>query len=627
MLLFGVHMEYKYLDKINSPEDLKKLAIDELPQYCDEIRHFIIDKLSCNPGHLGSSLGAVELAVAIHYVYDTPFDNLIWDVGHQAYAHKIITGRRDSFDTNRKLNGISGFPRRDESEYDAFGGGHASVSISAALGMDAANYLTKVKKKNVAVIGDGSMTGGLAFEGMNNAGVMAEDLLVILNDNDMSIDPNVGALKEYLLQITISPRYNKAKQYIKRQLKKIPHASAFVNKLFTGIKSFFFKSGNLFEALHFRYFGTVDGHDVKNLVYVLRDMRQIPKAKLLHVLTKKGKGYEPAEKSQTTWHAPGIFDSETGLRSKEENENLKYQDVFGKTLVELAHLNDKIVGVTPAMPSGCSMIFMQKEMPQRTFDVGIAEGHAVTFSGGLAAQGLHPFCNIYSSFMQRAYDNVIHDIILQGVDVTLCLDRAGVVGEDGATHHGVFDLAYFRCVPGITIASPMNEHELRNMMYSSQLGAKGAYVIRYPRGCGSLGKAWHNDFEEIQTGRGRVLREGSDVALLTIGDMGNAGVKAAERAVADGVSVKHIDMRFVKPLDEALLHEVGKNFRKVVTVEDGVLKGGFGSAVLEFFSDNGYTPQVIRLGIPDNFVQHGKIDELKKICGYDENAIYEAVKR
>ncbi|MEG1793836.1 MAG: 1-deoxy-D-xylulose-5-phosphate synthase [Rikenellaceae bacterium] len=618
-------MVYKYLDNINSPDDLKKLTIDELPQYCDEIRHFIIEQLSSNPGHLGSSLGAVELAVAIHYVYDTPFDNLIWDVGHQAYAHKIITGRRDIFNTNRKLNGISGFPRRCESEYDAFSGGHASVSVSAALGMDVANHLAKGKKKNVAVIGDGSLTGGLAFEGMNNAGVLAEDLLVILNDNDMSIDPNVGALKDYLLQISISPHYNKAKQYIKRQLKKIPHASSFVNKLFTGLKSFFFKSGNLFEALSFRYFGTVDGHDVKNLVYVLRDMRQIPKAKLLHVLTKKGKGYEPAEESQTTWHAPGKFDYETGKRNSVPTESLKYQDVFGKTLVELAKMNDKIVGVTPAMPSGCSMIFMQREIPDRVFDVGIAEGHAVTFSGGMATQGLHPFCNIYSSFMQRAYDNVIHDIILQGVDVTLCLDRAGVVGEDGATHHGVFDISYFRCVPHITIASPMNEQELRNMMYSSQLGSKGAYLIRYPRGCGAMGKNWQTEFQEIPTGRSRVVSEGTDIALLTFGDIGNVAARAAARASEVGISVKHVDMRFVKPLDEAMLHEIGTTFSKVITVEDGVLKGGFGSAILEFFSDNGYSPRVCRLGIPDNFVQHGKISELMAIYGYDEAGIYKAL--
>lgn len=615
-----------YLEKVNSPNDLKKLKISELPAYCEEVRRFIIEKLSMNPGHLGSSLGAVELAVAIHYVYNTPYDNLIWDVGHQAYAHKIITGRRDVFDTNRKFGGISGFPKRSESAYDSFGGGHASVSISAALGMDVANALSGGDRKNIAVIGDGSLTGGLAFEGMNNAGVIAKDLLIIVNDNDMAIDPNVGAMKEALYHITTSKKYNKLKRSLKSSLKRAPSFDKFINKLWTGLKSYFFKSANLFESLGFRYFGTIDGNDVVALVSALRDMHSIDGPKLLHVTTVKGKGYEPAETSKVTWHAPGLFDQETGKLNKVVREDMKYQDVFGHTLLELAEMNDKIVGVTPAMPSGCSMCIMQKVMPDRVFDVGIAEGHAVTFSGGMAAQGLHPFCNIYSSFMQRAYDNVIHDIVLQGVNVTLCLDRAGIVGEDGATHHGTFDIAYFRCVPEITIASPMDEHELRNMMYSSQIGDKGAYVIRYPRGNGVCNSHWRNEFEEIKTGKGRVIKEGTDLAVLTFGPVGNDAAKAIVRAEEDhGLSVKHIDLRFAKPLDEALLHEVGRNFSNVITVEDGVISGGVGSAVLEFMNANGYAPSVKMLGVPDRFVRHGTVSELRNYCGYGEEDIYNAI--
>ena len=619
----------QYIDKIDSPADLRKLRRDELPAVCAELRQFIVEQLASNPGHLGSSLGVVELTVALHYCYDTPEDLLVWDVGHQAYAHKILTGRRDRFDCNRKMGGLCGFPKRSESVYDAFGGGHASVSVSAALGMDVASQASGSKRKCIAVIGDGAMSGGLAFEGLNNAGVIAKDLLVILNDNEISIDPNVGALKEYLLHITTSPKYNRIKSNLKKVLVPYPRVGKFFEKLWTGLKSSLLKSGNLFEALGFRYFGTVDGNDVEALVKVFEDLKKLDGPKLLHITTVKGKGYTPAEQNQTTWHAPGQFDPQTGKRIPGPEEPMKrFQDVFGETLLELAAQNPKIVGVTPAMPTGCSMNIMQREMPDRVFDVGIAEGHAVTFSGGMATGGLMPFCNIYSSFMQRAYDNVIHDVVLQGVDVVFCLDRSGLVGEDGATHHGVFDIAYFRSVPGVIISAPMNEHELRNLMYTAQQGGHGAFVIRYPRGKGVLGDGWRNPFETVEIGRSRLLREGTDIAFLSLGSVGNRAAEAIAQAEREaGVSVMHVDLRFAKPLDEAMLHEVGRCFRKVITLEDGVIAGGVGSAVLEFFADHGYSPRVVRLGVPDFFVEQGKTEEQMRLCGYDTDSIREAIVR
>ncbi len=616
------------LDKIDSPADLKKLSVTQLPQLCDELREFIIETLASNPGHLGSSLGTIELTVAIHYVYDTPEDKLVWDVGHQAYAHKILTGRRDRFATNRKFGGLSGFPKRSESEYDAFGGGHSSVSISAALGMDTASRLTGRKNKSVVVIGDGAMTCGLAFEGINNAGVGADDLLVILNDNDMSIDPNVGALNRYLLSITTSRRYNHIKQVTQKMLKPLPRLLNMVERHISGLKRMLLQRSNLFESFGFRYFGPVDGHDVIKLVSVLQRMRHIGGPKLLHALTVKGKGYAPAEQSQTTWHAPGLFDPETGDRKKVKSENKKFQDVFGHTLLELARVNPRIVGVTPAMPSGCSMNIMQEQMPDRVFDVGIAEGHAVTFSGGLATQGMLPFCNIYSSFMQRAYDNVIHDVALQGVDVVLCLDRAGLVGEDGSTHHGAFDIAYFRPIPKVTIASPYDECQLRDMMYSAQKEPCGAYVIRYPRGEGHCGDEWHNDFAYIAPGTARLLREGDDVAVLSFGPIGHQAAEAADELAQEGISVHHVDLRFAKPLDHDMLSRVWDKFDKIITLEDGVAAGGIGSACLEFFSSlPSHRPhRVVRLGLPDMFVTHGKVGELTALCGIDKESVKRHVK-
>lgn len=613
------------LSNINSPSDLKKLDRKELPQLCTELREFIIEKLSSNPGHLGSSLGTIEITVALHYLYDTPNDKIVWDVGHQAYAHKILTGRREQFDSNRKKDGISGFPKRSESIYDAFGGGHASVSISAALGMDVAAQQMGDTTKCVAVIGDGAIGGGLAFEGLNNAGVLAKDLLVILNDNDMSIDPNVGAMKDYLLYITTSKRYNRTKAVLKKSFKRTPIVARFVHKLWTGLKSSLLQSGNLFEALHFRYFGTVDGNDIEAVLSVLEDMRDIPGPKLLHLTTVKGKGYKPAEQSQTAWHAPGIFDTVTGKRTTDTDKTLlRYQDIFGHTITELARENRRIIGVTPAMPSGCSLNIMQAEIPERVFDVGISEGHAVTFSGGMATGGLLPFCNIYSSFMQRGYDNVIHDVILQGVDVVFCLDRAGIVGEDGVTHHGLYDIPYFRCVPNIIISSPLDEHELRNLMYTASLGGNGAFVIRYPRAKG-IHKEWRNEFEKIEIGTSKTLKEGKDIALLTFGPIGTIAGKAVERAQREGnITVKHIDLRFAKPLDEAMLHDVARNFSHVITVEDGALMGGVGSAILEFMNDNGYhNIDVKRLGVPDRLIQHGHVNELISECGYGEEEIFQ----
>jgi len=619
--------EYKYLDQINSPDDLKKLQPDELKVYCAELRHFIIEQLASNPGHLGSNLGVIELTVALHYVLNTPNDKLVWDVGHQAYAHKIITGRRDSFCTNRKLGGLSGFPRMDESPYDAFGVGHSSTSISAALGIAVASALRGEKREVVAVIGDGAMTGGLAFEGLNNAGASNADLLVILNDNRMSIDLNVGALKEYLLSITTSKRYNQVKSHAWTHLEGVPKLRRALQKLGNAFKGGMLQQSNLFESFNFRYFGPVDGHNVEALVRVLSDLKHIPGPKLLHVLTVKGKGYQPAEEHQRTWHAPGLFNPETGERivKAKPGEPPRYQDVFGETLLELARQDDRIVGITPAMPTGSSLNIMMEQMPDRCFDVGIAEGHAVTFSAGLAADGLVPFCNIYSSFMQRAYDNVIHDVALQGLHVVMCLDRAGLVGEDGATHHGVFDLAGLLPVPGLTIASPLNEVELRNLMFTATK-TSGPFVIRYPRGKGVISD-WKRLMELLPIGEGQVLREGNEIALLSIGPVGNDAAWAAEQMVAEGVSVLHADLRFAKPLDEKLLHRIGREFSQVVTVEDGVIEGGVGEAVLAFFNTHGYSCRVTSLGIQDRFIPHGTVDQLKAMCGYDRQGILQTLRK
>ena len=617
----------KYLPKINSPFDLKSLKINELVDLCAEIREFLIDKCSKNPGHVGSSLGVVELAVALHYVYNTPYDKLIWDVGHQAYAHKIITGRRDVFHTNRKYDGISGFPKMSESEYDAFGGGHASVSISAALGMAVAAKMNGEDRNVIAVIGDGSMTGGLAFEGLNNAGYLKPNMLVILNDNNIAIDKNVGAMGKYLLKISASRSYNKIKTNIWNFLGQNSFRR-FVQKFFHSIKLMIFRHHNMFEAFGFRYFGAFDGHNLPQLVETLEKLKRVNGPKLLHVITQKGKGFKPAEENQITWHAPGKFNKNTGERIIVKPDNpqpLPYQDVFGKTIIELARMNEKIVGITPAMPTGCSLNMMMEEMPDRCFDVGIAEGHAVTFSAGLAAMGLLPFCNIYSSFMQRAYDNIIHDVAIQKLNVVLCLDRGGLVGEDGATHHGVFDLAYLRCIPNIIIASPMNEIELRNMMYTAQLPDKGCVAIRYPKGGGLIAN-WQMPFEEIPIAKARTLRTGVDIAVLSIGHEGNNVAQAIDILNDTNISVAHYDMRFVKPLDEELLHSVGKNFTRVITVENGTVEGGFGSAINEFFARHNYKPAHKFIGIPDRFILQGSIPELQAECGFDAKGIADAIR-
>ena len=617
--------DHKLLDRISSPRELKQLTPEELRRYCDELRHYIIEECSVNPGHLASSLGTVELAAALHYVYDTPEDRIVWDVGHQTYAHKIITGRREAFRTKRQLGGISGFPRMSESEYDAFGGGHASVSISAAFGMAKAAELRGEKYHVVAVIGDGSMTGGLAFEGLNNAGASKRtNLLVILNDNHMAIDQATGALKNYLLKISTSVHYNRFKQQLWGILSHTPRLLRLCQKAGNAVKQGLLNNSNLFESLNFRYFGPVDGHNLNELVRTLRALREIEGPKLLHVMTVKGKGYLPAEHDQPAWHAPGRFNPETGQRIAPPPGPARYQDVFGETLLELARQDRRVVGVTPAMPTGCSMNILLREMPDRCFDVGIAEGHAVTFSAGLAAAGMVPFCNIYSTFMQRAYDNVIHDVAIQDLPVVMCLDRGGLVGEDGVTHHGVFDMEAFRAIPGLTIAAPMNEPELRNLMYTA-LQSGHPFMIRYPRGCGE-GLPWRGvAFEVLPVGRGRKLREGSDVALVTVGTVGNAAARAAERAAAAGVEAAHYDLRFVKPLDEALLDEVGRRFRRVVTVEDGCLRGGVGEAVTVFFTSRGYDVQVTRLGIGDAWVEHGTPAQLRALCGYDEEGILRAL--
>ena len=621
-----MHSEYKWLDRIDSPDDLKKLSGSDLRQYCDELRQYIIEQCSSNPGHLASSLGAVELAVALHYVFNTPDDKIVWDVGHQTYAHKIITGRREAFRTNRKLGGISGFPRMSESPYDAFGGGHASVSISAAFGMAKAAELKGEQRQVVAVIGDGSMTGGLAFEGLNNAGASKQtNLLVILNDNNMAIDQATGALKNYLVKISTSRRYNAIKRRLWRILSHTPAVLRFCQKAGNAVKQGLLKNSNLFESLNFRYFGPIDGHNLPELVRVLAALRRIEGPKLLHVMTVKGKGYKPAECNKPVWHAPGKFNPGTGERIVSKTEVARYQDVFGQTLLELARADERIVGITPAMPSGSSMNILMKEMPERCFDVGIAEGHAVTFSAGLAAAGMVPFCNIYSSFMQRAYDNVIHDVAIQRLPVVMCLDRGGLVGEDGATHHGAFDLAYFGTVPNLTVAAPMNELELRNMMFTA-LEAGRPFAIRYPRGNGA-GVAWRDEpFAAMEIGRGRCLKEGERIAVLTIGTVGNFASEAIARMEADGIRVAHYDLRFAKPLDQELLHEVGRKFRCVVTVEDGALRGGVGEAVVAFFCEHGYLPKVVSLGIPDRFVEHGTPAQLYAQCGYDAEGIYRTLK-
>ncbi len=617
---------YNLLYRIDSPADLRRLAPEELRTYCDELRRYIIEQCSVNPGHLASSLGAVELTAALHYVYDTPHDRIVWDVGHQTYGHKIITGRREAFRSNRRMGGISGFPRMAESPYDAFGGGHASVSISAAFGMAKAAELRGEERKVVAVIGDSSMTGGLAFEGLNNAGASRNtDLLVILNDNDMAIDKATGALRGYLCRISTSVRYNRFKQRLWGVLSHTPRLLRLCQKAGNAVKHGLLNKSNLFESLNFRYFGPVDGHDLNEMVRVLRVLRGIEGPKLLHVMTVKGKGFTPADKDQAVWHAPGRFDPATGERLGSNAPAAKYQEVFGQTLVELARLDPRVAGVTPAMLSGSSMNLLLKAMPDRCFDVGIAEGHAVTFSAGLAAAGMRPFCNIYSSFMQRAYDNLIHDVAIQNLPVVMCLDRGGLVGEDGVTHHGVFDMAAFGSVPNLTFAAPMDEGELRNMMYTA-LRAGGPFMLRYPRGCGA-GAPWRDrPFEALPVGRGRCLREGRDAAVLSIGTAGNFAAEAVERAAAEGLSAAHYDLRFVRPLDEELLHAVGRTFRHVVTVEDGALRGGVGEAVAAFFNAHGYDTRTVSLGIGDAFVEHGTPDELRALCGYDAEGILRALR-
>ncbi len=636
-------MNYTFLNNIDSPKDLRKIPVDQLPEVCRELRDDIVKELSVNPGHLASSLGVIELTVALHYVYDTPYDRIVWDVGHQAYGHKILTGRRDNFCTNRKLHGICPFPNPAESEYDTFTCGHASNSISAALGMAVAAQREQEMAREgdnakeiptrhvVAVIGDGAMSGGLAFEGLNNVSSSPNDLLIILNDNNMSIDHSVGGMKQYLLNLTTNESYNHwrdkaAKWMFSKGILNDSRKKAII-RLNNSIKSLISEQQNIFEGLNIRYFGPVYGHDVKELVRVLNQLKNMRGPKLLHIHTVKGKGYEPAEHEATIWHAPGKFDADTGKRIKGNEENLppKFQDVFGETIVELAKQNPKIMGVTPAMPTGCSLNKLMEAMPERAFDVGIAEGHAVTFSGGMAKDGLIPFCNIYSAFAQRSYDNIIHDVAILDLPVVLCLDRAGLVGEDGATHHGAFDMAALRPVPNLTISAPMNEHELRRLMFTAQLPGKGAFVIRYPRGRGLL-VDWRCPLEEVEVGKGRKLSEGDDIAILSIGTVGN-NVQKAICNLNVKKSVAHYDMRFLKPLDEDILHEVGKKFRNVITVEDGVRNGGMGSAVMEWFADHDYDVRVKRLGLPDYFVEHGTVAQLQHIVGIDVDGIVQALEK
>ncbi len=625
--------EEKYLSAINSPDDLKQLPREALPAVCDELRQFIVNELSHNPGHLASSLGVVELSVALHYVFNTPYDRIVWDVGHQAYGHKILTGRRDRFHTNRQFGGLSGFPSPKESPYDAFGTGHSSTSISAGLGMSVAAELKhEPDRQVVAVIGDGAMTGGLAFEGLNNTSMDKNNLLIILNDNQMAIDPLKGGFTQYLVDINTSSVYNRFRHRLYVLFSKLHLMNESRRKRLlrfnTSLKTILTRQHhNIFEGLNIRYFGPVDGHAVNDLVRILSEIKNYKGPKVLHVITKKGKGYKPAEDSVTVWHAPGEFNVETGERKVTDDTRIPplFQDVFGKTLLELARKNDKIVGITPAMPSGCSMTIMQQAMPERVFDVGIAEGHAVTFSAGLAKEGIMPFCNIYSSFMQRAYDNIIHDVALQELNMVLCIDRAGIVGADGATHHGLFDLAYLRCIPNMTIASPLNEKELRNLMYTAQLPDKGPFAIRYPRGRG-ITVDWECPMQELPVGKGQCLKSGSDMAVISIGFIGNAAAEAIRQVEQErNVSIAHYDIRFLKPIDTELLHEVGRQFRKVMTVEVGVVSGGLGSAVLEFMADNGYRPDVVRLGIRDRFVEHGSTRELYRMLGLDTEGLKQSM--
>ena len=621
------------LQQINSPEDLRNLDRDQLQSVADELRQYIIDVVSVHGGHFAATLGVIELTVALHYIYNTPYDQLVWDVGHQAYGHKILTGRRDSFLTNRKYGGLSGFPKRTESEFDTFGVGHSSTSISAALGMAMAAKYKKENRKSVAIIGDGALTAGQAFEAMNHAGVADTDMLIILNDNCMSIDPNVGALKEYLTDITTSPTYNKVKDDVWKALGKLPLGANFTREMASkvehSIKGFINKSSNLFESLKLRYFGPIDGHNITKLVDTLKDLRDIPGPKLLHIITVKGKGYALAEKDQTVWHAPGLFDKITGEIYKKKYElpqPQKYQDVFGQTIIELAEKNDRIFGITPAMPSGSSLKFMMEKMPDRAFDVGICEQHAVTLSAGMATQGMKVFCNIYSSFMQRSYDQAVHDVAIQNLPVIFCLDRAGLVGEDGPTHHGAYDIAYMRCIPNMIVSAPMNESELRNLMYTAQLDTTvNPMVIRYPRGEG-VTPEWRTPLQEIPVGRGRKLKDGRDIAILSFGHPGNFAATAIRQLRTEGIDPGHYDMRFAKPLDEALLHEVFSKYPKILTVEDGTILGGFGSAVLEFMAAHNYSAQVKMLGIPDRIVEHGSVKELQKECGFDAEGIASTVR-
>lgn len=621
------------LNTIETPDDLRKLKLNQLPKLCEELRQFIIDELSHNPGHFGSTLGVIELTVALHYVYNTPNDRLVWDVGHQAYAHKILTGRRGQFHTNRKFKGLKPFPAPEESEYDTFTCGHASNSISAALGMAiAAKKQGDDKRRVVAIIGDGAMSGGLAFEGLNNVSESDNNMLIVLNDNKMSIDRSVGGFKRYLLGLTTTRSYNR----LRYQFARVLHKLGFMKdggrerliRFNNSVKSLITNQQNVFEGMNIRYFGPVDGHDVIELVRALRTIKDMRGPKMLHIHTVKGKGFAPAEEAATEWHAPGLFDAETGERFEpsEEGKPPRFQDVFGHTVLELAKQNKKIVGVTPAMPTGCSLNIMMEKLPCRCFDVGIAEGHAVTFSGGMAKDGLVPFCNIYSSFLQRAYDNIIHDVAISRLNVVLCIDRGGLVGEDGPTHHGAFDLAFLRPIPNLTIAAPYDEHELRKLMYTAQLPDMGPFAIRYPRGRGKL-VDWHCPFEEIPIGKGRKLQDGDDMAILSIGSIGNLAAEAIERVAAKGISVAHYDMRFLKPVDEDILHEVGRKYKHVITLENGVIKGGLGSAVLEFMADNGYKPDVWRMGIPDQFIEHGSVPELCRLCNIDVDSIVKEIEK
>ncbi|MBR7134305.1 MAG: 1-deoxy-D-xylulose-5-phosphate synthase [Bacteroidaceae bacterium] len=624
----GVENHTSLLNNINSPADLRKLKEEQLPQVCAELRNFIIESLSQNPGHFASSLGTVELTVALHYVFDTPTDKVVWDVGHQAYGHKIITGRRERFHTNRKLGGLKPFPSPDESEYDAFVAGHASNSISAALGLAVAAEKLQRDEKIVAVIGDGAMSGGLAFEGLNNVSSTPNNLLIILNDNNMSIDKSVGGMSQLLISMHSSHLYNKIRYKTARMLTKIgllnQQRAKSLTRFNNGLKAMLFKQQNIFEGMCTRYFGPIDGHDVRELVRMLKLVKDMRGPKMLHIHTIKGKGYKPAEKNATLWHQPGLFDAETGERIVSNDKVPRFQDVFGETLLEIAQQNPNVVGITPAMPSGCSMNILGKEMPDRFFDVGIAEGHAVTFAAGLAKGGAMPFCNIYSSFMQRGYDNIIHDAALQRVNMVLCLDRAGIVGEDGPTHHGAFDLACLRPIPNITIASPYDEHELRRLMYTAQQPDMGTFVIRYPRGKGSLSD-WRCPLEKIEVGKGRCIKDGDDIALLTLGPIGKKMQCVVEQASEQGISVAHYDMRFLKPIDQEILHAIGKKFNKIVTIEDACVTGGLGSAVVEFMAANDYTPTIRCIGIPDKFVEHGTTDELYKICGMDSDTVLDTI--